>query len=46
MADGPTQLLQRLQERRIAGLVFRIARGEVRQHSDTPHAFVLPRTGS
>jgi hypothetical protein len=34
-------LLQPLQERRITGLVFRITRGEVRQHSDTPHAFAL-----
>src|SRR5262249_20273477 len=40
-ANGPAQLLQPLQERRIAGLVFRVARGEVREYSDTPHPLGL-----
>ena len=36
-AVGPAQLLQPLQERREAGLSFRIVRGEAHEHADAPH---------
>ena len=42
-AVGPAQLLQRLQERRDAGLAFRIVRGHVHEHADAPHALGLLR---
>ncbi len=34
---GPAQLRQPLQERRDAGLVFRIVRGCGQKHADAPH---------
>jgi hypothetical protein len=36
-------LLQRLYERRFAGLSFRIVRGRVHEHADAPHALSLLR---
>src|SRR5215467_2256058 len=42
-ADGPTQFLEALQERRVASLSFRIVRAEVHEHADTPHALSLLR---
>ena len=42
-AVGPAQLLQPLQERRDAGLRFRIVRGAVHEHADAPHALALLR---
>src|SRR5215831_1938957 len=41
--DGPTQLLQRLQECPDAGLKFRIVRGYGQEHPDAPHAVALLR---
>ena len=40
---GPAQLLQPLQERRDAGLKFRIVRGCVQEHADAPHPLGLLR---
>ena len=42
-AVGPAQLLQPLQERRDAGLSFRIVGGEVHEHADAPHPLALLR---
>ena len=42
-AVGPAQLLQALQERREAGLPFRIVRGQVHKHADAPHPLGLLR---
>ena len=42
-ADGPAQLLQPLQERREAGLTFRIVRGRGHEHADAPHPLGLLR---
>ena len=42
-AVGPAELLQRLYERRFAGLSFRIVRGRVHEHADAPHALSLLR---
>jgi hypothetical protein len=44
-AVGPAQLLQPLQERRDAGLSFRIVRGQVHKHADPtrPLALLRPR---
>src|SRR5215510_12348149 len=42
-ADGPTQLLQALQERRVASLSFRIVRAQVHEHADAPHPLALLR---
>ena len=42
-AVGPAQLLQPLQERRDAGLCFRIVRGRVHEHADAPHPLGLLR---
>jgi hypothetical protein len=41
--DGPTQLLQRLQERPDAGLKFRIVRGYGQEHLDASHPLALLR---
>ena len=43
-ADGPIQLLQRLQERRETCLKFRIVRSYGHEHPDAPHAVALLRT--
>src|SRR5262245_8757008 len=40
-ALGPAQLLQHLQERRDAGLAFRIVRGVRDEHADAPHPLAL-----
>ena len=40
---GPAQLLQPLQERRDAGLTFRIVRGCGHEHADAPHPLGLLR---
>ena len=40
---GPAQLLQPLQERRDAGLIFRIVRGCGHKHADAPHPLGLLR---
>ncbi len=40
---GPAQLLQPLQERRDAGLTFRIVRGAGHEHADAPHPLALLR---
>jgi len=40
---GPTQLLQRLTERRITGLSLRIGFGETSQYPDAPYALALLR---
>ena len=37
-------MLQSLQERREAGLRFRIVRGDAHQHADAPHPLALLRT--
>ena len=42
-AVGPAELLQRLYERRFAGLSFRIVRCRVHEHADAPHALSLLR---
>ena len=42
-ADGPTQVLQRLQERPDASLKFRIVRGRGQEHADAPHPLALLR---
>jgi hypothetical protein len=42
-AGGPAQRLQLLHERRVAGLCFRIVRGECREHADAAHALGLLR---
>ena len=42
-AVGPAQLLQPLQERRDAGLRFRIVRGRGHEHADAPHPLGLLR---
>ena len=42
-AVGPAQLLQPLQERREAGLSFRIVRGQAHEHADAPHPLGLLR---
>ena len=42
-AVGPAQLLQPLQERRDAGLRFRIVRGCGHEHADAPHPLALLR---
>ena len=42
-AVGPAQLLQPLQERRDAGLSFRIVRGRGHQHANAPHPLGLLR---
>ena len=42
-AVGPAQFLQPLQERRDAGLSFRIVRGQVHEHADAPHPLALLR---
>src|SRR5262249_11984039 len=43
---APAQLLQRLQERREAGLIFRrIVRGGVHQHANAPHFLARLRAG-
>ena len=43
VADGPTQLRQRLQERPDPGLKFRIVCGCRQQHADAPHPLALLR---
>ena len=40
---GPAQLLQSLLESRDAALAFRIVRGYVHQHANTPYALALLR---
>src|SRR5262249_39754846 len=40
---APTQLLQRLQERRDLRLTFRIGGGHVHEHADAPHPLALLR---
>ena len=42
-AFAPAQLLQSLQESRIAGLSLEIVLGEVREHADAPYALALLR---
>ena len=42
-AVGPAQLRQALQERRHAGLIFRIIRGRCHQHANSPNALALQR---
>ena len=42
-AVGPAQLLQSPQERRYAGLIYRIVRGHGQQHADAPHPLALLR---
>ena len=42
-AVAPAQLLQGPRERREAGLSFRIARGLIYEHANTPHALCLLR---
>jgi hypothetical protein len=42
-AVGPAELLQRLYERRVAGLSFRILRGRVHENADAPHPLDLLR---
>ena len=42
-AVGPAELLQRLYERGVAGLAFRIVRGRVHEHADAPHPVGLLR---
>src|SRR5262249_41844676 len=41
--DSPAQLLQSLQERRVAGLRLRIVRGVGHEHADAPHPLTLLR---
>ena len=43
VADGPTQLRQRLKERPDPGLKFRVVRGCRQQHADAPHLLALLR---
>jgi hypothetical protein len=45
-ASGPAQLLQSLQERRDAGLPFRIVRRCIYEHADVPHPAGLLRAHS
>src|SRR5262249_28160346 len=42
-ADGPAELLQPLQKRRVAGLAVGIIRRQVHQHGDAAHALALLR---
>ena len=42
-AIGPAQLLQPLQERRVASLPFRIVRGQIHEYTDAPHSLGLLR---
>src|SRR5262249_25410487 len=42
-ADGPAQFPEPLQERRIAGLCFRLVRGDGGKHADPPHPLRLLR---
>src|SRR5207249_10947063 len=42
-SDGPSQLLQPLQKRRVAGLHLRIARGPGHERAHAPHLFALLR---
>src|SRR5262249_9157253 len=42
-ASGPAQLLQRLQERRVAGLRHWVVGGQAHEEADTPHPFTLLR---
>jgi hypothetical protein len=43
-ADGPTQLLQSLQERSDTGLKFQIVRGCGQENADSPYPLALLRT--
>src|SRR5262249_29770605 len=42
-ADGPAKFPEPLQERRIAGLCFRLVRSDGGKHADPPHALALLR---
>jgi hypothetical protein len=42
-ADGPSQLLQRLQERCKTGLFLRIILGQGGKHAEEPYSFTLLR---
>src|SRR5262249_5025433 len=42
-ADGPAQFPEPLQERRIAGLCFRLVRSDGGKHADPPHPLALLR---